>query len=157
MNDEQKALIDMLEIAVQESAARAGTILDGEQIGIIELLKRLSTAYGVETDAMAQKSRGARALADSLERFARQTFKTPEQRAAEAQAIVDAKRAADEEFLRQYAYDKEIGVDVTDRELRAKAIAEAIRQEISLAKEDASATDEPSADKPSADEPSTPE
>lgn len=135
MNDEQKELIEKLEIAVQQSAERAGTVLDGAQIGIIELLKRLSTAYGVETDVMAQKSRGARALADSLERFARQTFRTPEQRAAEAQAAIAAQRAADEEFLRQYAYDKEIGVDVKDRAARAKVIADAIRKEKSTAAE----------------------
>lgn len=94
--------IERLEIAVQAAAGRAVSEIDGETVGVIDLLKRLRTAYGIDTDENSRKSQMVNSIAGLFEMFAAQAFKTTEQRAADKQAKIDAAYAADSATLRAY-------------------------------------------------------
>jgi len=123
MTPEKIEEIEKTDLALQSAFEKAVAELNGKEMGLIELFKHSCAVYGADSPAGRRKVAQASNIADLLDMFVRDTFKSPEQRAAEKAAAEAATRAEEDQFLAQYLYDKEIGGDVTDRQSRAEEIA----------------------------------
>jgi len=95
-------------LAIQEASARATSQFRGEELSIVDQLKGLRRAIGVESDEEAKSASFIGNIADMLELFGQRYFKTPEQYAAEEAAAAAAAAEADDAFYRQYLYDMDI-------------------------------------------------